>query len=270
LLHQKVGTDVSVFSDPTGMAVTVQNLAGLTVAVCAPIPASVQILKEKIEQQTGVPQALQVMLLGERALRHDEKLDSSKHLEVVLCVDESPLWNWDFDGNPARQHLVCDAGHLRVPCLRTDFVNVVTQEPLRNGLHFFEFVAHHMGDELWFGVVNGKEQAGSSVYQVDLTCSCYCFDGRGQAEIWTFDSRTVRTARSIEIGDVIGMAIDVDAYKIAFAVNGELEFVTDVPRPGPIYCMTCVDTPEDHVELRKPPLSEAPPQLINGLRSGAV
>ena len=36
---------------------------------------------------------------------------------------------------------------MRCPNLRSDFVNVLTREPIRSGIHYFEFVMHKIGDE---------------------------------------------------------------------------------------------------------------------------
>uniref|UniRef100_A0A7S1F2S2 B30.2/SPRY domain-containing protein n=1 Tax=Noctiluca scintillans TaxID=2966 RepID=A0A7S1F2S2_NOCSC len=245
--------------------VSVVNLAGVTVVALSPIPARVHKVKETIEEQTGVPCGLQVLLLGTRALRNEEPLGSDGRFELVLVVDESPMWHWDVDGNPGRLHLVGDAGHLTAPLLGTDYVNVVTQEPLRDGVHFFEFVVHRLCDEQWCGIVDGNEQAG--VCGIPFGCFYY-FNARGVGQRRS-NGDDWEGVRPVTDGDVIGMALDMDSHRVAFAVNGELEFVTDVPGHGPIYCMTTVDEPEDHIELRKPPVCEAPPPLIHGLRADA-
>merc|ERR1712007_145549 len=80
-----------------------------------------------------------------------------------MLVDETPLISWDIDGNPDRDQISCDGCIVWSPQLRSDYVSVVTQEPMRNGMHYIQFVMHQIEDEQWCGVVTDKSQAGSRV-----------------------------------------------------------------------------------------------------------
>merc|ERR1712129_45264 len=65
-------------------------------------------------------------------------------------------------------------------------------------------------------------------------------------------------------GSVIGMAVDVDLGVVAFDLDRELQGAVAVPK-WPFYAITHLDTPEDHVELKRPPLGAAPPQTLAAL-----
>ena len=48
-------------------------------------------------------------------------------------------------------HSQVDGNVVRCPNLCNDFVNVLTREPIRSGIHYFEFVMHKIGDEQFPG-----------------------------------------------------------------------------------------------------------------------
>ena len=55
------------------------------------------------------------------------------------------------------------------------------------------------------------------------------------------------------------MLVDGDKRILAFALDGRLQGACQVPGAKPLYVLTHVDTPADHVELRKPMLEETAP-----------
>ena len=62
------------------------------------------------------------------------------------------------------------------------------------------------------------------------------------------------------------MLVDSDKRILAFALDGRLQGACPVPGARPLYVLTHVDTPADHVELRKPMLEAPRPK---GHREGA-
>eukprot|EP00930_Biecheleria_cincta_P098128 TRINITY_DN89808_c0_g1_i1.p1 TRINITY_DN89808_c0_g1~~TRINITY_DN89808_c0_g1_i1.p1 ORF type:complete len:256 (-),score=54.03 TRINITY_DN89808_c0_g1_i1:102-869(-) len=244
-------------------AVTIRGLSGNVVAHVVPIPATVAELKSAIETQCGTPSALQQLLKDNSPLLDDAQIMSDEPFEVLLCVDQTPLFSWDLDGNPAADHISVEGGHLRASRLRTDFVNVVAKEPVRHGIHFFEFVVHRVQDEQWCGVVHDKSQAGKSVHGSNLDGRFYYFNkerrGSGLRESY---GKTMCRFDSPQDGDVIGMLLNVDTRMLVFALNGKLQGKCVVPGHGPLYFFTTVDRPGDHMELRKPLSSEAPEDMM--------
>lgn len=55
------------------------------------------------------------------------------------------------------------------------------------------------------------------------------------------------------------MLVDGDKRILASALDGRLQGACQVPGAKPLYVLTHVDTPADHVELRKPMLEETAP-----------
>merc|ERR1712046_204202 len=95
------------------------------------------------------------MGLDGELVTQDTAFDESQRL-VTLVVDESAAFEWDTMKNPDTDQIQVDGSHVRCPDMRNDYVNVVTQAPLRSGTFYFEFVMHHKGDEQWCGVVPDK------------------------------------------------------------------------------------------------------------------
>jgi len=99
--------------------------------------------------------------------------DECLELPMAECyvpglVSRPPVWTleersgvaqvtiWDIEGNPGKQHLATDCGGCAITFKRgaPDFCSVVTKSPVESGVHYFEFVTHKIGDELWVGVVD--------------------------------------------------------------------------------------------------------------------
>eukprot|EP00929_Paragymnodinium_shiwhaense_P114914 TRINITY_DN8347_c0_g1_i3.p1 TRINITY_DN8347_c0_g1~~TRINITY_DN8347_c0_g1_i3.p1 ORF type:complete len:297 (-),score=35.21 TRINITY_DN8347_c0_g1_i3:218-985(-) len=231
--------------------------------VSLPVPASVTDLKLALEAETGIRRTLQQLLDGERILEDEEQLQHGAELTFIL--DERPFFSWDIKGNPAKAHIEGDGGHLLSPNLQTDFVNVLAQEPVTEGTHYFEFVVHRVQDEQWCGMAHDKSQAGRSAHGSTLLGRFYYFSIRGTEGVIKGDrGRILQEVDQPVDGDTIGMIVKVETGEVAFALNGRFQGQVLVERPGePLYFFTTVDRPGDHMELRKPPLSEAAFELVD-------
>jgi len=248
-------------------SVIVRNLAGVVVAEISPIPATVGDVKLAIESKHGSDFAcgFQSLTLDTTVLADDFALQADQSLELTFCLTELPLSSWDFAGNPASNQIVCNGGDLQAPNLRSDFVNVVTQEPLRKGLHYFHFVVHAFNDEQWCGIVADKSQAGNSIGGDGLEgCFYYFGSKRGGTASLRFGNYPMVYCEKPKDGDVVDMLVDVDAGALAFGLNGSLQSACEI-FPGPVFLFTTVDDREDHMELHKLSPEDAPPLLILAL-----
>eukprot|EP00927_Polykrikos_kofoidii_P065847 TRINITY_DN61565_c0_g1_i1.p1 TRINITY_DN61565_c0_g1~~TRINITY_DN61565_c0_g1_i1.p1 ORF type:complete len:267 (+),score=36.06 TRINITY_DN61565_c0_g1_i1:97-897(+) len=246
-------------------AVLVSDISGALLAEIKPIPANVHELKVALalKAEVGIPCSLQQFLNGDRILGDDEPLAKDEPLELTFCVDERPLFSWDIHGNPHRDQIEGEGGHLLAPNLRRDFVNVVAQEPVTSGTHFFEFVVHKVQDEQWCGMVHDKSQAGGDVYGHRLQGRFYYFRAGGTAHLMLDSGVRDCSVHRPKDGDIIGMIVDVETGVVAFSLNGTVQGSLTVKKPGqPLYFFTTVDQPNDHMELRKPPLSDAPDDFM--------
>jgi len=252
------------------------NLSGGVVASICPVPPSIAELKVAIEAQTGMPFALQKLVRDTRIFHDADELDGNTPLDLLLLCDETPLFHWNLNENPARNQIVVDGCDATCPELRTDFVNVLTKEPIRSGVHYFQFVMHKIGDEQWCGVTTNTSMAGRQTSGRFLDAwTYYCgrqrmwgggsiHDGKGALHV---QRRAVIEFEKPcgEGGDVIGMVVDVDNGALAFDLNGRCQGACAVPQQ-PLYVLTHLDTPSDHVELRKPSLGDAPPASLEALK----
>merc|ERR1712232_1330940 len=71
-------------------------------------------------------------------------------------------------------------------------------------------------------------------------------------------------------GNVIGMLVDCDAGSVAFDLNGRIQGACEIPKNALLWVITHVDTPRDHVELRKPSLIDAPPANLEALKGALL
>lgn len=263
-----------------GPCVTVVSLSGASLAEVRPVPACVLDLKLAIEMQTEVPIALQQLVSQtdpDATYADTDCLSPDESLELLLLMDETPLYSWDFEGNPDKDFLVVNGSVVECPQMSSDYINVVTQEPMRSGVHYIEFVMHHIGDEQWCGLVADKSQAGRRAGGRCLKgWTYYCgrmssssgsiVDGKGALQA---QGRAVTEFTKLSrSGDVIGMLVDLDSGALAFDLNGKLQGACAIPKQ-PMYVITHVDTPRDRVELRKLSLEESPPANLEAL-SGAL
>ena len=259
--------------DSLTMSVVVSNLAGGKLAELA-VPASVADLKVQLEEITSIPRALQKLVLGGAILTSLPP----EGCDLLLVKDETPMYSWDFEGNPSKEEIEVDGSVLRSPKLRKDFCNVLTQEPMRSGLHYYEFVLHKVGDEQWCGVTMAPEMAGTYFSGRSLEAWTY-YCGRagrsggsmhnGKGGLHACKKAVREFEKACTPGNVVGMLVDADKRVLAFALDGRLQGACKVPGDKPLYVITQVDTRVDHVELRKPALDEAPPSNLTAL-AGAL
>jgi len=258
----------------------VRNLAGAALATLRPVPATVAALKGALEPLLGKPRALQKLVVcgSTTVLEDPELLDPAADLEVCCLHDETPLWAWDLEGNPDAKALEVQGPRLTCPKLQTNYVNVLTREPLRSGRHYIEFVMHNIGDEQWCGLVADAAQAGSRTSGRGLRGWLY-YCGRmrstgsimdGKGALHAERRAVVEFEKPRPSGDVIGMLIDFDIGAVAFDLNGRLQGACSVPTGQPLYVLTHVDTPRDDVELRKPSLEDAPPENLESLTKSLI
>merc|ERR1712224_344407 len=77
-----------------------------------------------------------------------------------------------------------EGGIVKCRNLRSDYSNVVTQEPFSIGLHYFEFHLHHYGDEQWCGLTPDKTMAGTEYEKaVPSKTGWYYYTGRGNGAL---------------------------------------------------------------------------------------
>lgn len=252
--------------------VTVQSVSGGTLAeIEPPLPSTVHNLKGVVAVKCGI-HADFIRLLHDGSLLVDDAGLSDAYVSQVIfaIIDQSAAFHWDTIKNPEAEQLVVEDGHVRCPEMRTDYINVVTQAPLPAGVHFVEFVMHHKGDEQWCGVVQdkalgwGKKVSGHSCeFQ-----GCFYYCGRRSSRGCLTGDQNYTSEKSwfasVGSGDIIGMALDCDNRVVAFSCNGEVQGTAKLPG-GPLYLLTHVDTPKDHVELRKQSIEDAPPSLMEAL-----
>lgn len=259
--------------------VTVRNLLGVVIATVTPVPDSLLALKEAIEQQVGMSVGLQKLVkYGDTHAYADGDTLGFESLDIMLVMDEENLYTWDIEGNPCAEQLQGNGGILTCPGLRTDYVNVLTKEPLRDGIHYFEFVMHYIGDEQACGLVKDPSQAGSRHSLRSLKAWAY-YPGRmgssggslrdGKGSLHALGRAVKEFKKLTKEGDIIGMLVDFERGAVAFDLNGELQGACEIPKE-PLWVITHVDTENDHVELRKLDLEKTPPANLDALQGALL
>lgn len=122
----------------------VRNLAGVVLVELQSIPTTLEELRQALEIATGIPAALQKLVKEGEVLLDDTQLSDVS--ELICVKDETPMWTRDLQ-NPEARQIEVEGNVVKAPRLRSDFVNVLTKEPIRSGVHYFEFVLHMVGDE---------------------------------------------------------------------------------------------------------------------------
>jgi len=61
------------------------------------------------------------------------------------------------------------------------------------------------------------------------------------------------------------MLVDMEQEALVFSNDGEVQGACTIPKQ-PQYILTHLDRGEDAVELRKPPMDEAPPEMLEALK----
>jgi len=66
------------------------------------------------------------------------------------------------------------------------------------------------------------------------------------------------------------MLVDCEKGAVAFDLNGNIQGACEIPKKTPLWVLTHVDTPMDHVELRKPSLHDAAPANFEALKGALL
>lgn len=259
--------------------VSITSLSGEVLVTLAPVPNSILEVKKAVFDSTSIPIALQNLVSSDGTMHvDDENLDTMQNHSMLLVTIETPMFTWDIENNPGAAHLELEGTSvLTCPNLRSDFCTVLTKEPIRCGVHYFEFVMHAICDEQWCGVTSDPDFAGPRA-NPRMARDCWTYycgrrghrgslrDGKGALHA---PGHAVAQFKQVAQGDIIGMLVDMDKGALAFDLNGELQGACPVPTDKPLYCLTEPDSPGDKIELKKPSLQDAPPANLEAL-SGAL
>lgn len=241
-------------------AMMLRALSGEVFAELRPVPATIADVKAAVEASKDVPSALQKVMFGDEVLEDGYKFDGTS-IDLTFVIDESPLFLWDFKSNPDSRLLAGSGTTVSYGNGKYDYVNVISQEPVRKGFHYFEFVMHSVQDEQWCGVSPFKERAGHSG---EAAGGWFYYCGRryqGNGELHAGRERSsVKQMQHVKDGDVIGMLLDADEGILVFMLNGNVEGACAVTTE-PLYLSTSLDVENDSVELRKPPVATSPLDL---------
>lgn len=251
-------------------------MAGAVIVELQPVPTKLQELREEIERASGIPIALQKLVKDGAVITLDAEL-GTEGCDLLCVTDETPMFTWDA-ANSGSDQLKIKGGVVRSPGLRGDYCNVLTQEPIRRGIHYYEFVMHHVGDEQWCGVTMDHATAGSRFDGRSLNAwTYYCGRQRssggsikdGKGALHAQGKAIQEFEKACAPGNVINMLVDADARVLAFALDGRVQGACKIPGSEALYVMTHMDTREDHVELRKPMLEDSPKEVLEAL-TGAL
>lgn len=252
--------------------IVIKSMAGEEVLQFSPVPKAVHDLKQLI-QDTGYMRMAFQKLVHEACFEicADDDILEDVDQVLVLVRDDRPLWNWDLEGNPAKDMLDINEAIVKCPKLRHDYTNVLTREPIDAGLHYFEIVLHHYGDEQWCGLTPDRNMAGPEYEKaIPSKTSWTYYTGRSKGALEA-QGRKLKDFEFVgRSGNTIGMLVDCDGGAVAFDLNGSIQGACEIPRNTPLWVITHLDTPRDHVELRKPSLQDAPPVHFDALKGALL
>jgi len=225
------------------------------------LPETIRELKDDVHSSRGIPIVFQRILSDGAELPDDCQLlcpERKRVLVLTWVCDESPLFWWDIAGNPDGMLLSGSRELVRYESGEYDYVNVITQEPVRTGVHYFEFIMHRIGDEQWCGVSPSKLRAGRRGGGA-LGWHYYCGrrQGRSGALHARAERRSIAKFAHVKDGDTIGMLLHTGMHLLAFTLNGVLQGACTIPAE-PMYLSTVLDVEEDSVELRKQAVEDFP------------
>lgn len=262
---------MEVASDTTRVAgrIVIKTLSGNDVCQFDFIPTTVRDLKIAIANLGHMPVALQKLLHEDGfAVCEDVEVLPLVDQAMILITDETPLWYWDSANN---EEVSIEDNVLKCPSLRTDYTNVITREPVSIGLHYFEFHMHYYGDEQWCGLTPDKCLVGSA-YEVAVPSKIgyMYYTGRNKGALEARGHHLKEFQYVTRSGSVIGMLVDCDMGAVAFDLNGTIQGACEIPKNTPLWVLTHLDTPRDHVELQKPCLQDAPPTNFEALKGALL
>lgn len=247
------------------------SLSGNELFQFKPTP-TVRELKELVSESGYMPLALQKLVREDAtSVCCDDEALEPVNQSFILLLDERPRWFWDSKSNPGAKEFTVEGNIVTCKQLGQDYVNVLTQEPISTGLHYFEFHLHFYGDEQWCGVTTDVSMAGCAWRKaIPSKTGWMYYTGRSEGAIEAMGKRLKQGAFVERSGNVIGMLVDCDGGAVAFDVNGEIQGACEIPKNTPLWLLTHLDTRQDHVELRKPSIQDAPPTHFDDLKGALL
>merc|ERR1712216_442117 len=107
-------------------------------------------------------------------------------------------------------------------------------------------------------------------YEKALRDSSGDYTGRSKGALEAL-GRHLKTAEFVKRSDsIIGMLVDCEKGAAAFDLDGTIQGACEIPKNTPLWVLTHVDTPKDHIELRKPSLQDAPPANFEALKGALL
>merc|ERR1712039_437084 len=150
-------------------------------------------------------------------------------------------------------------------------MTVITQEPVLYGSHYFEFHMHHYGDEQWCGLTNDNNMVGCEHDKAVPSKKGWCYyTGRSKGALESLGHHLKECDFVGRSGHIIGMFVDCDLGAVVFDLNGTIQGACEIPKNTPLWVVTHVDTPSDHVELRKLSLYDAAPAHLDALKGALL
>jgi len=252
--------------------VVIRSMAGDELMRFETVPPTVSKLKQLIAESGDIPVALQQLLREDGlAVCADYETLGAVNQEFTLLHDDTPQWSWDLEGNPSKAELDIEGGVVKCPKLRTDYANVLTQEPVTHGLHYFEFHMHYYGDEQWCGLSPDKTFAGPGhKHAIPSKSGWMYYTGRSEGALEAQGRRLKKFEYVGRSNSIIGMLVDCDNGAVGFDLNGSIQGACEIPKNTPFWILTHLDTRNDHVELRKLSLEDAPPANLHALKGALL
>eukprot|EP00435_Cladocopium_sp_Y103_P006216 s946_g2.t1 len=237
----------------------VRNLAG-NLLLQLTLPESLEELKERASAVCGMPPGLLRFVKDNEPLKSLEEITGGD-MELMMMVDESPYYSWDIAGNPDSHFLTGSDTTVEFTDVNNmsdqDYVNVLSQVPIQQGVHFVEFIMHSLQDEQWCGVTFFPSRAGCRGGDVP---GCFYYSGRRSHGQGALDLIRERNHR-MTFAHVKRLLLDADRGAALFSLNGAYQGGCRLPRCRPMYFCTALDCYEDSVELFKRPWEEFPVRL---------
>ena len=128
--------------------VRVRNLAG-SLLLEMPSPSSFEELLSETGKACRVQPELLTLVCDGTPLKSLDEI--SGVVELSAIVDDTPCFTWDIHGVPNCSKSL-DGATITYVNEEHDYMNVLTEVPIHEGVHFVEFHMHSLQDEPWFRV----------------------------------------------------------------------------------------------------------------------
>lgn len=193
-------------------------------------------------------------------------LEAARYME--LCV-------WNTAKNPDRRLLQVDGNVVSFPSdAMANFCNVLTDEGLTEGVVYYEFVMHHIGDEQWVGLTTDPAQGGMRISGWNVRAWTYYCGRRWEhpqahregVPGLMVNKKWVQSFARVVSGDIVGVVVDAGRRAAAFLLNGELQGACLLDQTTrPIYAIIHLDAAGDRVELRAHGPTHAPKAALRAI-----